>query len=289
MSGDTASGDINEAKANMDHIYDQPDPRAYFHELRKLSYAIPGAAKPIFQKLISRLRHLRNDTVHILDLGCSYGVNAALLKHDLSMPDLYDHWSEEDIARIETEELIASDLRYFSNLDEQADITVTGLDQAESAISFAEESGLLDGGLAINLETGPLPGAATENLALVDLVTSTGCVGYLTEKSFERLLPALTQGRSPWIGNFVLRMFPFDTIEDTLTEWGYVTEKLEGQIFAQRDFVSDEEQEQVLEQLHMRGIDPAGKESEGQLLAEFYLSRPADEVEETSIGHLLAA
>ncbi|NKB54735.1 MAG: class I SAM-dependent methyltransferase [Alphaproteobacteria bacterium] len=289
MSGDTASDDINEAKANMDHIYDQPDPRAYFHELRKLGYAIPGAAKPIFQKLISRLRHQRNDTVHVLDLGCSYGVNAALLKHDLSMPDLYDHWSEEDIAGIVSEELIASDRRYFSNLDEQADITVTGLDQADSAISFAEESGLLDEGLAINLETAPLPGEATENLAQVDLVTSTGCVGYLTEKSFERLLPALTKGRSPWIGNFVLRMFPFDAIEDTLTEWGYITEKLEGQTFVQRDFVSDEEQEQVLEQLHKRGIDPAGKESEGQLLAEFYLSRPANEVEATPIEHLLAA
>jgi len=100
MSGDTASDDANEAKANMDHIYDQPDPRAYFRELRKLSYAIPGVAKPIFQKLISRLRRQRNDTVHVLDLGCSYGVNAALLKHDLSMPDLYDHWGEDDIAAL---------------------------------------------------------------------------------------------------------------------------------------------------------------------------------------------
>lgn len=289
MSGDCASEDISEAKANMDHIYDQPDPRAYFCELRKLGYAIPGAAKPIFQKLISRLRHQRTGTVHVLDLGCSYGVNAALLKHDLSMPDLHEHWSEKDIAGIESEELIASDLRYFSNLGEQANITVTGLDQAESAISFAEESGLLDEGIAINLETGPLPDSATENLGLVDLVTSTGCVGYLTEKSFERLLPALTQGRSPWIGNFVLRMFPFDTIEDTLKEWGYVTEKLEGQTFVQRDFVSDEEQERVLKQLRKRGIDPAGKESEGQLLAEFYLSRPANEVEAASIEGLLAA
>ena len=133
------------------------------------------------------------------------------------------------------------------------------------------------------------PTRATENLGLVDLVTSTGCVGYLTEKSFEGLLPALTQGRSPWIGNFVLRMFPFDTIEDTLKEWGYVTEKLEGQTFVQRDFVSDEEQERVLKQLRKRGIDPAGKESEGQLLAEFYLSRPANEVEAASIEGLLAA
>ena len=100
MSGDTASDDINGAKANMDHIYDLPDPRAYFRELRKLGYAIPDAAKPVVQKLISRLRHQRNDMVHVLDLGCSYGVNAALLKHDLSMPDLDDLCLSVKIAEI---------------------------------------------------------------------------------------------------------------------------------------------------------------------------------------------
>ncbi len=289
MFSSAALSEINEAKANMDHIYDQPDPRTYFRELRKLSYAIPDAAKPIFQNLISNLRRLRNNNVHVLDLGCSYGVNAALLKHDLSMPELYNHWGDEGLTGTTSEEVVESDLRYFSGLDEQADITVTGLDQAESAITFAEESGLLDEGLAINLETEPLPGAATKNLALVDLVTSTGCVGYLTEKSFKRLLPALTQRRLPWIGNFVLRMFPFDAIEETLEDWGYVTEKLEGQTFVQRDFVSAEEQEQVLEQLRNRGIDPAGKETEGQLLAEFYLSRPANEVAAASIERLFAA
>jgi hypothetical protein len=40
-------------------------------------------------------------------------------------------------------------------------------------------------------------------------VTSTGCVGYVTEKSFESLLLSMTQGRSPWTSNFVLQMFPW--------------------------------------------------------------------------------
>ena len=87
----------------------------------------------------------------------------------------------------------------------------------------------------------------------------------------------------------MLRMFPFDSIEETLTEWGYVTEKLEGRTFVQRHFTSAEEQEQVLEQLRTCGIDPTGKETEGHLLAEFYLSRSANEVAEAPIGRLLAA
>ena len=289
MSGDTAFEAINEAKANMDHIYDQPDPRPYFRELRKLGYAIPGHAKPIFQKLISELRRQPEDTVHVLDLGCSYGVNAALLKHDLSMSDLYEHWGNKALAGATSAEVVARDRCYFGDLDEPGDIEVIGLDLSEPAVTFAEETGLLDEGLAFNLETELLPGSAKEDLASVDLVMSTGCVGYVTEKTFDQLLPAITQGQAPWICNFVLRLFLFDAIEETLNDWGYVTEKLEGQTFVQRQFASADEQEQVLEQLCERGVDPKGQETEGNLLAEFYLSRPANERAALPIESLLHA
>lgn len=286
MTGNNAFDEINEAKANMDHIYDQPDPRDYFRELEKLGYAIPDAAKPIFQKLISHLRRRRDDTVHVLHLGCSYGVNAALIKHDLSMPELYDHWGQKRLADATPKEVVKYDQRFFSKLDEAGDIEVIGLDQAENAIGFAEEVGLLDEGLAVNLETEPLPGLTEEELAAVDLVTSTGCVGYVTEKSFDRLLPAVTRGRAPWLANFVLRMFSFDGIEKTLNDRSYVTEKLEGHTFVQRRFASAEEQEYVVGRLREQGIDPTGKESEGHLLAEFYLSRPANEKAEAPIKRL---
>jgi len=221
MLDDNKFEDINEAKANMDHIYDQNDPRAYFCELKKLGYVIPGVAKPIFRQLIAHLQDRQDRAVRVLDLGCSYGVNAALLKHDLSMPDLYDHWGREALLDVPSEQVIAEDRRFFADLGDAEDIKVIGLDQAEAAVAFGESAGLLDEGLAVNLETEPLPATATEELALVDLVTSTGCVGYVTERSFERLLPAVMQGQPPWIGNFVLRMFPFDAIETSLEGAGY--------------------------------------------------------------------
>lgn len=289
MPTETTFETINEAKANLDHIYDQPDPRAYFRELGKLGYVIPGVAKPVFQKLISHLHHSRRDPVNVLDLGCSYGINAALLKYDLTMSELYEHWTDKAPAAASPETIVRHDRRFFDGLDLQDDISVVGFDLAESAVAFAETTGLLDSGHAVNLETEPLPETAAEELASVDLVISTGCVGYVTERSFERLLPAVTRGLSPWIGNFVLRMFPFDAIEETLKSWGYVTEKLEGRTFLQRRFASDEERELMLKQLQLCGVDPTGKEEEGQLLAEFYLSRPAEEAEDIPIERLLAA
>jgi hypothetical protein len=271
---DPAFEQINEAKANMDHIYNQTDPRMYFGELEKLGYAIPGIAKPIFQQLISHLQQSRNETVRMLDLGCSYGVNAALLKHKLSLSELFEHWGQKKLEDATSAAVMANDRDFFANLGEPEDIEVIGFDLADNAIAYAEDVGLLDEGFAINLETNPLSATAKEELASVDLVASTGSVGYVTEKSFERLLPAITQGQSPWMGNFVLRMFPFDAIEEALNGWGYVTEKLADQTFFQRRFASTDERDQMLEQLIDRGIDPTGMETEGGLLAEFYLSRP---------------
>jgi len=289
MSDDAAFEEINEAKANMDHIYNQNDPRTYFGELEKLDYAIPGVAKPIFQQLISHLQRRRNDAIRVLDLGCSYGVNAALLKHDISLDDLFEHWGQKKLEGATSEEVIVNDRQFFADLGEPEDIEVIGLDLAKNAIAYAEDVGLLDEGFATNLETNLLPATAKEELASVDLVASTGCIGYVTEKSFERLLPAITQGQSPWMGNFVLRMFPFDAIEETLNDWGYVTEKLADQTFFQRRFVSTDEQDQMIEQLGDRGIDPTGMEAEGDLLAEFYLSRPIKDAAEMPLERLVHA
>jgi hypothetical protein len=280
--------DINEAKANLDHIYNQSDPRAYFRELKKFDYVIPEVAKPIFKKLIEALQQRRENTIQVLDLGCSYGINAALLKHDLSMDELYDHWGQKTFSNATSDAVIARDQIYFADLKAPEDIGVVGFDVAQNATSYGEEVGLLDESFTVNLETELLSASAKEELALVDLVTSTGCVGYVTEKSFDRMLPAMGSGQMPWFANFVCRMFPFDAIEECLDGWGYVTEKLQNRTFLQRRFASVHEQEQVIGQLRDQGVDPTGLEGEGDLLAEFYLSRPTAEAAAVPIERLLA-
>jgi SAM-dependent methyltransferase len=279
---------INKAKAPMGHIYNRPDPRAYYRELEKLDYSIPNEAKPIFEAILRQMRRTRRERLHILDLGCSYGVNAALLKHDLSMSDLYEHWSEAAIDGAGRDAALDHERNFLEAADVNEDISFYGLDTAEEAIAFAEEAGLLDEGFSLNLEKENLDSADEETLARVDLVISTGCVGYVTERSFERLLPAITRGRKPWLANFVLRVFPFDQIERTFEKWGYVTEKLEGRSFIQRQFSSEEERTKVFAQLADQGIDPAGVESDGKLHAEFFLSRPREEAARLPLAKLFA-
>jgi hypothetical protein len=281
--------EINEVKADMDGIYDQPDPRLYFRVLNKLDYDIPNAAKPIVQQLIGHLQSEGHAPVHLLDVGSSYGINAALLKYDLSMSELYAHWGQRLLRDASPEDVIDNDRSFFDQLDVAEDIRVTGLDVAENAVSYGAEVGLLDDGIATNLETNLLPDNVAKGLSSVDLIMSTGCVGYVTERTFEQLLPATSQNREPWLANFVLRMFPFDPIAESLSDRGYVTEKLEGRTFVQRMFASTDEQEKVLEQLADRGIDTRGKEDDGSYHAEFYLSRPSRDIAAAPIEELFFA
>ncbi len=80
-------------KVSLDHIYTQPDPRTYFGSLRGLDYRIPELAKPYFARLIAELgADSPARGVTVVDIGCGYGVNAALLRCDCTMDDLYEHY-----------------------------------------------------------------------------------------------------------------------------------------------------------------------------------------------------
>ncbi|MHB9879184.1 hypothetical protein ACSMXM_05930 [Pacificimonas sp. ICDLI1SI03] len=276
MPTTTTNKEINSAKADMSYSYGHPDPRNYFRELQKVDYRIPELAKPVFTTLIQHLEERKNAPVHALDVGCSYGVNAALLKHDLKMDDLYARWTDPALDAATPEQMTDADRRFFSALPVANPAAIYGLDPSAPAISYGENTGLLDRGMAVNLEEDELSDVAADTLAPVDLVMSTGCVGYVTEISFAKMIPAFAEGRLPWMANFVLRMFPFDPIVNELGKHGYVTEKLEGEQFIQRAFASAEEQEGVLDKLKAQGLDSSG-ESEGNLIAEFYLSRPAQD------------
>ncbi len=281
--------EVNDAKASMDHIYDQADPRAYFRELKPLGYCIPGWAKPVFAKLVRHLRRRPDEPIRVLDLGCSYGVNAALLKHDLTMANLYAHWTQDRLAEASPQDVVAYDRRYFESLEADENLEVVGLDRARNAIGYGKSAGLLDEAFAVDLEEGNPTDEMCDALAPVDLQVSTGCVGYVTERTFESLVPVITRGRQPWLANFVLRMFPVDVIAESLASHGYVTEKLANRTFVQRRFGSADEEASVRAQLEAVGIDPSPEIESGCLLAEFYLSRPEAEAARIPVAELLAA
>lgn len=262
----------------MQDVYDQADPRAYYSKIEKLDYVIPARAKPVFTKIIRALKKSRNlDTVTLADLGCSYGVNAALLKFGLELDELYARYRAEDMRDAAVAETVCRDLDHFRRREKRADLRMVGIDVAHEAVGYASAVGLLDDGIAANFEAEDPTEEAAHALAGVDMIMSTGCVGYVTERTFERILDQAGTP-VPWVASFVLRIFPYAPIEEALARRGLVTERF-GDPFPQRRFATAEERRAALEALRRLGRDPAGLEAEGQYYAEFFLSRPQAEVD----------
>ncbi|NJQ07643.1 class I SAM-dependent methyltransferase [Streptomyces lonarensis] len=265
-------------KISLGHIYDRPDPRAYFSTLRALDYRIPQLAKPRFAELISRYREEHGArTVDVVDVGCSYGINAALYRLDLDMDDLYRRYADPAAAALTTEQLLDRDLRAArvrprARARATAGVRFTGLDVSGPALAYAHRAGFLDATVHADLERDRATGAQRAALASADLVVSTGCFGYVTDRTLAQIAD-VEQGHRPWMAHFVLRMFSFDEVTERLAAAGYETVR-SPEVFRQRRFASAQEREQVLTTLVEAGVDPTGHETDGWFCAQLYVSRP---------------
>jgi carnitine O-acetyltransferase len=260
-------------KISFDHIYTQPDPRAYFSALRELNYCIPQLAKPYFMKLIQEYRESqRIQAPNILDIGCSYGVNAALLRCDATMDELYEHYCGLDARTQDRSTLLARDQNLVRSRNRLEDTRFVGFDSSCSAISYALSAGFIDGAIHADLERHDPTEQQREQLATIDIVISTGCIGYVSETTISRVAGAHGE-RKPWMAHFVLRMFPYEPVAESLAGLGYETVHVDG-VFKQRRFASSEEKSLVLDTLSSAGVDPRGLEVDGWLYSQLYISRP---------------
>ena len=270
-------------KADFDEIYTQPDPRAYYRTLGELDYEIPTHGSRVFEILLTDLRE-RSDQPTVLDLCCSYGVNAALLNHEVTLDELAARYRE--VGDVDRDELIEHDRSWFGDRRRDDAVDVIGLDASEPAIAYAVDSGLLAAGLASDLESEGLDDDDAELIGGADLITVTGGIGYIGGRTFERVLDAVDD--PPWVAALSLRWVDFDPIEEALDACGLVTERVDGFVVPQRRFADDAEAAFVMEQLQVADVEPTAIESEGSHAAELYVARPAASVTGTPLDELLA-
>lgn len=287
----TGRAQTGQGKADFSHIYDRPDPRDYFRTLGDLDYEIPQRAKPVFDRLLDALRPRRaaaaTETLRVLDLCCSYGVNAALLRCHVSLDDLFERYASPDLDALSPSEVCALDRRFYADHLRPDAVVVSGLDTAANAIGYGCRSGLLDSGWSDDLESSDPSPELAAMLGEVDLVTSTGGIGYITHRTLDQVVRSRPGQRAPWVAAFVLRQIPYEQISKTLAGCGLVTEYLDTTSFPQRRFASPGERDSVLRALDERGVDPTGLETEGRYYADLYLSRPAGDAAELPLGRLL--
>ena len=278
---------INQAKVDFTDLYTSNDPRNYFKYLGQLDYIIPHLAQPIFAQLIRARQETQDEPVTVLDVGCSYAINGALMKYVLDFEALRQRYTAPALHGLSSAEVLDLDRHFYKSWPRNPGVKVVGLDVSENAVRFAKDAGILDDGLAIDLESrDPTPEEAAI-LAGVDIIVSTGCVGYVTSRTFQRIAKLARKGRTPWAANFVLRMFPFDDIATTLAGQGLVTERYEGATFVQRRFANRDEMEKAVMAVEARGLDTGGLETEGLYHSNLFVSRPPEETERRPIQELV--
>lgn len=270
---------INDAKTNFDEIYTARDPRRYFRVLGQLDYIIPHLAQPIFEQLIRARTELQSEPVTVLDLGSSYGVNGALMKYRIGYDTLRERYTSPALQDLTSDEMLKLDQSFYRSWPANPRLRVIGMDVSKPALRYAEASGTMDRGLALNLEAEEPTAEQAEALADVDLIVSTGCVGYITSRTFQCLAKLARKGRPAWVASFVLRMFPYDNIADTLATQNLVTEHFGGATFVQRRFADVAEMESTVRSVEMQGFDTRGRERDGLFHAGLYVSRPQAEIE----------
>ncbi|MGW2646299.1 hypothetical protein ACWC2T_15580 [Streptomyces sp. NPDC001393] len=273
-SGDT--GGMASGKSRFDDIYDRPDPRMYFRRLAPLEYEIPHHAQPAFRQAAAD-RAALDDGIPgrpaVLDVCCSYGINAALLNHDLTLAEMYERYTSPECQKLSTAQLAAQDKEFYAGRRRPDAVPVFGLDVAVPAVEYALEVGLLDAAFTDDLEQGPPGPGLSGALAEVGLITLTGGGSYITDRTFRALLDGTR--RPVWVSAFVLRTVPYHPIVRTLAEHGLHTTLDASRTYPQRLFTDDREQQYAIATVRALGHDPAGREEEGRFHSLHYESRPA--------------
>ncbi|MDG2304489.1 MAG: hypothetical protein P8R42_07495 [Candidatus Binatia bacterium] len=248
--------------------------------MANLGYQIGEQAKPYLSAATEFLR-ARNDSeqpVQMLDLGCSYGVASALVKYGCSLEELlafFDNRAPE--AR---PECVQSTKRWLEAVPPQQDMGVVGFDSSESAIAFGQATGLLDAGIAHDLEQPGVSATPAERQIVrsSNLLVSTGAVGYITERTFSQVLAELGKDHPGEFGPAavltVLRMFDIEPIERCFANAGLEFAPLPGVLLPQRAFADEQEKNEIISILSDRDIDTEGAESDGVLFAEVWLAAP---------------
>jgi hypothetical protein len=276
------------SKADLGQLRGAADPRMYYRVLGALDYTLPHLAHPVFMQLVHARHQIKGAPINIVDLGCAYGVNGALMKYPITWDMLCARYHIADAENLTPQQLEDYDRHYFQSWPKHRHLRVVGLDPSGAAVRYAERTGAVDRGFAVDLETQEPTAELGVLLESVDLIIFTG-IAPVSERSFARIARHTQAGsRAPWVASFVSRVHSYDAVAQFFAGQGLATERFEGATFVQRRFSDRDEMEAVLGLLRAAGVDATGKEDHGLLHAELFVSRPVDAVEQCPINRLIS-
>ena len=166
--------------AHFVRVYDLDDPSPYFAALGPSGYRMPAALAAALEAIHVPLGAVRGAGagLRVLDFACGYGVIGALLRHDVSMAEIYAWYGERAWRPEEGRRYWEQDAAHFAaRRREGAAFEIGGIDIAGNALDYAVALSFVDRAFHEDLvEDAPSDGLRAF-LSGVDLVVESGALG----------------------------------------------------------------------------------------------------------------
>ena len=148
-------------------------------------------------------------------------------------------------------------------------------DMSQPALDFAQNVGLCKDSFSTNLEEEPISEKFENILNKIELVISTGCIGYIGWKTFDKIFASIENSKTHPIFAFTsLRIFPLEDIKQTFEKNGFEIAKTRVGPLRQRAFHDEKEKTETIKLLSDRNIDTTNLEEKGYYFADFYVGGP---------------
>ena len=263
-------------KTNFSDLYDRAAPIDYYLTLSPFSYVLADGAADVCRSVYDVLMARRGlAAVSVLDLGCSYGVNAAMQKFGASSSLLQSRYASLRAQGVREEDVAAADRVFYTSRPQDGRLTFRGFDPAGAAVDYSVRAGLQAYASGTDLESQEPSREDAGAIASADAVICTGTIGYIGSPTFERVLEHAV--KRPWFVLFVVSLFSGEDVEATLAGHGYVAESFDGLLIPQRMFASEAEAENVRATVVDRGAPLGPLELLGWYEARALVARPAEE------------
>src|SRR3546814_13410740 len=79
---------------------------------------IPYVAEPVIRQLLDARARFHGQENIVLDIGCSYGINAAIHRFPVNFESLHQRYARRAMMELEEEELIRLDRLFYSSWPE---------------------------------------------------------------------------------------------------------------------------------------------------------------------------
>ena len=266
-------------KDDFDRVYDLEDPSRYFTALRPSDYRMPEVLARVLKDIHRPVCAARGTggALRVLDFACGYGTIGALLRHDVSMAEIYARYGERDWRPADARRHWEADAAFFAARREaSATFEIGGVDIAGIALEYAATLGFLDRTFHENLVDQAPSDALTRFLHCADLVVESGSLGDLLPRAFECILDACAcaGARRPWFLYCPRPDVDWAPLDALWTGMGYRTESLGTEPVRYRKALAARERADMLRVTRALGRPDADVMRDGYLLVDITLARP---------------